>query len=272
MKAIAFFSVLFLPLVSQAQNHPAVGAPQTGGGVHVEVTREPTLLLKSGNVSAGTEVRIKCPTHYAAIYFTTNGWVPTAASQLYSGPIKIESTMELQAIAIAPDMKRSLIARASYTMQGSTAAPIVPLPLPAGGVLALGTKLELVTGSTASSKNAQVGDTISVLLNQDIKSGETVLAPKGTPVPANITLADHSQAGGGPGDLAFEVHSLTVNGIVIPLSGGETLEGADRHKSQMLMVIPGIGMASAAIHGVEAQITPGMGFTATVAKEIQLHP
>src|ERR1035438_9286454 len=49
-------------------------------------------------VTPGTTVRIKCSTHYAVIYYTTNGWTPTTASRRYRGPISISATTQLQAI------------------------------------------------------------------------------------------------------------------------------------------------------------------------------
>jgi hypothetical protein len=51
----------------------------------VAVTRQPTFSVKPGAVAPGTTVRIKSPTHYAVIYYTTNGWTPTIKSRRYVG-------------------------------------------------------------------------------------------------------------------------------------------------------------------------------------------
>lgn len=240
-------------------------------GPVIAITRPPEFSVRAGGVSPGTTVRIKCPTHYATIYYTTNGWTPTTASRRYQGPVTINTTTELQAIAIAPNFARSLITRADYTVRGSALA-ITPLALAPGGVLAAGTRLHLVTGATVDSRTARVGDSLSLLLNQDIKAGDTILASKGTPVQATITLADPAGHAGVPGDLAFEVHSLTIHGTVVPLRGGETLEGTNHYKARGLMLIPVAGIASLAIRGDEAQIKPGMTLTAAVAKDTPLQP
>ena len=255
---------------AQQANQQAMQNAQNTGPV-VSVTREPSFSVKAGVLAPGATVRIKCSTHYAVIYYTTNGWTPTTASRRYRGPITISSTTELQAIAIAPNMARSLITRADYTVQGS-AATVQSLALPAGGIIPAGTRLHLVTSSTVSSRTAQIGDSLGLLLNQDITAGDTVLIAKGTPVAATITLADPAGHAGVPGDLAFEVHSLTTGGSAIPLRGGETLEGANHYGSRGLLLIPIAGIASLAIRGDEAEIKPGMTLTAIVAKDTHLQP
>jgi len=215
-------------------------------------------------------VRIKCHTRRAVIYYTTNGWTPTIASHRYLEPIKINSSMELQAIAVAPHMARSLVAKADYTVQGPRTS-IQPVALPANGVLLAGTRLHLVTGSQLNSRTAQVGDTISILLNQEITAGNAILLPKGTPVEATITLADPAGHAGVPGELAFAVHSLTAKGLAIPLAGGETLEGANHYDARGLLLVPVAAIVSLTARGDEAQIKPGMEFTVAVAKDTPLH-
>jgi hypothetical protein len=166
----------------------------------------------------------------------------------------------------------SLIARADYTVKGSV-QQVFPLTLAADGVLHAGIRLHLVTNSTVNSKTAQVGDNISILLNQDIKAGDSVVIPRGTPVDAVITQADPAAHAGTPGDIAFEVNFLTVRGIQIPLQGGETLEGANRYKSRYYSLIPVVGVIPAlATHGDEAQIKPGMTFTVATTTNTTLMP
>ena len=80
-------------------------------------------------------------------------------------------------------------------------------------------------GKEIDSESAAVGDEITVVLDEQVKLGETVLAPKGAGVNAALTFADPAH-GGTPGDLVFEIHSVEVAGKRVPLFGGETLEGA----------------------------------------------
>ncbi len=241
-------------------------------GSSVAIARQPSFSVKAGVVAPGTTVRIKCPTRYAIIYFTTNGWTPTPASRRYRGPIPITSTTQLQAIAIAPNMARSPIAIANYTVNGPV-VPVFPLTLAADGVLRARTRLHLVTNSTVYSKTAEVGDSIGILLNQDVKLGDTIVIPKGTPVDAVITQADSSGHMGAPGDIAFEADSITVGGTTVPLFGGETLEGANHYsKVRGLILIPVAGAAGLLVRGDDAEIKPGMTFTVAVAEDTPLKP
>jgi hypothetical protein len=256
---------------SQQANDDAIRAAQQNSTPMVGIARQPVFNVKSGPVAAGTEVRIKSSTHYAVIYYTTNGWTPTTASRRYTGPIPIQRTTELQAIAVAPNILNSLVARAQYTVQGTVVAHR-PVVLPADGVLYAGTRLHLVTGAAVNSKTAQVGDKLALLLDQDVTAGDTVIAAKGTPVEATITQADPAGHAGTPGDISFQVHFLTVNGTRIALNGGETLEGPNHYtRAKSLFLIPAVGVSALLLHGDEAEIKPGMELTAAVATDTPLH-
>jgi hypothetical protein len=140
-------------------------------------------------------------------------------------------------------------------------------------VLHAGTRLHLVTGSTVNSKTAQVGDKLKLLLDQDVMVNDAVVLPKGAPVDATITQADPAGHAGAPGDVSFEVHSLSVRGKQISLKGGETLEGANHYgKAKGFLFVPVVGLASLAIRGDEAEIKPGMTLTAFVATDTPLQP
>ena len=91
---------------------------------------------------------------------------------------------------------------------------------------------------------------MTILLDEDLKVGDTVVAAKGTPVDAVVTLAVPAK-NGAAGELAFEVRSLTLPGQTVPLIGSEMLEG---------------GVAK------DAVIEPGRTLTARVTKETQLNP
>jgi len=235
-------------------------------------TLPPSFSVKAGAVAAGTTVRLKSNTRYAVIYYTTNGWSPTTSSKRYEGPITISATTQLRAIAVAPYSAQSAIMSARYEVKGAQAST-EPAPLITDGVLRAGTHLHLVTVSTLSSKTAKVGDNLKITLNQDLKVGDDVVVPKGTPVEAIVTQADPAGHAGTPGNVSFEVKSLTVQGTKILLKGGESLEGTNHYdKAKGVLLIPVVGLAGLAVRGDEAVITPGMTLTASVAADAPLHP
>jgi len=240
-------------------------------GPAVAMTRAPKFSVGAGTVAAGTLVRMKTSTHYATIYYTTNGWTPTTASKRYMGPVRVNHNMLLQAIAVSPNMMRSFITRSEYTVPGSSV--VKPVVLNTDGVLRSGTRLQLTTAAQIDSKTAQVGDTLPLRLEQDITAGGKVVIPKGTTVEAVVTLADPAGHAGIAGDIAFAVQPLVAGGITIPLTGGETLEGENHMKRAMgLILLPVAGPATLLAHGEQAVIKPGMSLNAVVVADTPLTP
>src|SRR4030088_2732100 len=79
---------------------------------------KPKFSVKPGAYSAAVTVKLKDSTRGAVIYYTMDGWTPTAESTRYTGPITIDSTTTLQAIAISPYGGRSRIGTGVYTLNG----------------------------------------------------------------------------------------------------------------------------------------------------------
>jgi hypothetical protein len=157
--------------------------------------------------------------------------------------------MHLQAIAVGPGLPQAMLIRADYTVNGGAAQPAQETILNTSGALVAGTQIRLATGSEINSATAHVGDKATLLLDEDVKVGDTVVAAKGTPVDAVLTLVVPAK-NGAAGKLAFQVQSLAVQGQTVSLAGSEMLEG---------------GVAK------EAVIKPGMELTAKVSKEVELN-
>jgi hypothetical protein len=79
-------------------------------------TAAPVFSLATGSYNSVQTVSITDATAGAAIYFTTNGTVPTAGSTPYDGPITVRSTETLMAVAIAPGYASSPVEAAAYTI------------------------------------------------------------------------------------------------------------------------------------------------------------
>jgi hypothetical protein len=257
--------------ISDLQNF-AKNSTSDNSGSDVAMAPAPVLSVKSGTVQQGTKVTLTCAAKDAVIYYTTAGWTPTTSSRHYSGPIIINATAHLQAFAAAPNMNDSLIVHADYTVKGP-AVPVFPLTLEADRLLHAKSRLHVVTGSTVNSKKAKVGDKIALSLDQDVKDGDAVIIPKGTPVDASVSVARPSGLLGVPGRIAFTVNSLASNGTTIALKGGETLDGVSHTTRTVLLWITFVGSIPAVMmHGGEAEIKPGMKFTVGVASDTLLKP
>jgi len=207
----------------------------------------PTFSAKPGTYSATTTVKIHDATRGAVIYYTMDGWTPTLASTRYTGPVSIDSTTTLNAIAIVPGpySRRSLVASAKYTITGTqpaTAKASPPVSVVASSnvmgsaILRQGTPVHLVFATEVNSKTADVGDKIQLTLAEDVKAGDMVLIAKGAHATATVTQVDKTGAGGAPGNLVFQVESLDANGNTVKLQGSATLEGQPKPPNAAVLV------------------------------------
>ena len=249
---------------------------------------KPRFSVKPGAYPAVVTLKIKDSTRGAVIYYTTDGWTPTAASTRYTGPVTIGSTTTLQAIAISPYGGRSRVATAVYTLNGlpptapvtqtvvaapnaapsSASAPSAPAKL----VLARGTAVPFVFASDVSSKTADVGDKISLTLADDLKIGDVVVVKKGTPAVATVTEVDQTGMGGAPGEVFFQVDSLQAGSALVKLRGAAAKEGQDKvGKAIGRMFVP-VVPAGLFVHGKDAEIKHGAAFTAFVDADTLLLP
>lgn len=261
---------LFLALSAHAQINPILLVP---GGPCSSLPSAPHFSVKSGAYQSPLSVRLKDSTRGAIIFYTTDGWTPTSNSPRYLGPIAVDVTTALQAIALVPNCSISRVAAANYAL------PSAPLPLPSSAVLpvALSGQGAMVLGadvqvplffaSPVSSRTAQIGDTIAFTLAQDPKIDDATVVPKGSPATGKVIQVDRSQAGDGPGQIQFQVDSLTVNGAQVPLHAVEDLFGryVASPATDMFAGFATAGLAVLLTHGKDVQIPAGAKVTATLA-------
>jgi Legume lectin domain/Chitobiase/beta-hexosaminidase C-terminal domain len=98
-----------------------------------------------GSYASSQNVTITDSTAGAAIHYTLDGSTPTATSTLYSGPVVVNTTGTLSAIAIAPGLANSAVASGLYTIaaSGATATPT----------------FSPVAGTYSSTQNVTISDT-----------------------------------------------------------------------------------------------------------------
>jgi hypothetical protein len=88
----------------------------------------PTLSPGTSTYTSPQSVTITDATPGAAIYYTTNGSIPTTGSAKYSAALTISSTTTVNAIAVASGYTNSAVSSAAYTISssgtGGTSAPV----------------------------------------------------------------------------------------------------------------------------------------------------
>jgi hypothetical protein len=259
-------------------------AAQAGAQCYRCYAAKPKFSIKPGSYSAPLTIKMKDRTRGAVIYYTTDGWTPTEDSTRYTGPLTIDSTTSLQAIAVSRLGGRSRVATAVYTLSGvngaspapqaTATAPTADSSAPASEkrLLARGTPVPLVFVADVSSKTADVGDKLSLTLAEDLKAGNITLIKKGTPSIATVTEVDRPGVGGLPGEVFFQADSLQTDGVIVRLRGYAAKEGQDREgKALGLMFVP-VVPAGLFVRGTEAEIKQGARFTAFVDADTLLPP
>lgn len=139
----------------------------------------PVFTPPGGTYTAPQLVALSSATPGAAIRYTVNGAVPTPSTGLlYSGPIPVDATATLRAIAYREDWADSPVSVATYTITGTVATPTYS---PAGGIY---TTTQLVTLSTATP-----GAAIRYTVNGALPTSTTgLLYSEPIPVGATTTL------------------------------------------------------------------------------------
>lgn len=107
----------------------------------------PAFSVKSGTYPKPFTVTIKDATAGSAIYYTTNGTIPTTASKKFSAsaPIAVSANVTIKAIGVAPLRHASVLATVTYEIK--TADPVITPP---GGSIAKG-KTVAITDTTKAA-------------------------------------------------------------------------------------------------------------------------
>src|SRR5262249_50087637 len=84
---------------------------------HATQTGPPAFAPLPGTYNSTQNVSLSSKTAGAAIYYTTNGSKPTAASTQYSKPIAVTASETINALAISSTLGTSNIASGAYVIQ-----------------------------------------------------------------------------------------------------------------------------------------------------------
>jgi hypothetical protein len=114
-------------IVLPANRHVVVLAIDVGGTPPPPPAATPTFSPLPGTYSAGQPVSLSDTTAGAAIYYTLNGTTPNTNSTLYTGPITLNSTTTINAIAVASGYSSSTVTSGTYTITGGGGATAVTL-------------------------------------------------------------------------------------------------------------------------------------------------
>lgn len=179
-------------------------------------TSTPSFSVPPGNYTSAQTVTISDTTTGATIYYTTDGTTPTTNSAVYSGPIAVNSSETIEAIAAASGYSQSLVGTAAYTINISQPTPVISSLSPAFTAAGGSAFTLTVTGSgftTASTVywgstalTTQYGS--ATQLTAHITASE--IASAGTTA---ITVQTPAPEQGSSSAMQFEVDSSTNSSI-----------------------------------------------------------
>lgn len=224
-----------------------------------------------GSYASAQSVSLTSGTSDAVIYYTTDGTTPNGSSPQYSGPIAVNASEKIQAVAMSPSLGESQVETGAYTigaaaagtfsLSAGAAAAIDPgqsassaiTVTPSGGFTGTVTLSCAVTSSPSGAADAPV----CIATQPGAISGTTAVSGA-----VNIS----TQAGTTPGD-----YTVTVTGV----SGGTTqtvtvpidVTGSTTAASpSFALSSTAVSIALPATSGTSTiTVTPSGGFTGTVA-------
>src|SRR6266481_4401941 len=187
----------------------------------------PTFSPVPGNYTSAQSVTIATAWPGSTIYYTTDGTTPTTSSSVYTGPVSINSTTPLKAMATAPNLTNSYVASGLYTIApnavnsinfsgGFTSAGLTLV----GRSKLSGTRLRLTDGGTTEASTAWYNTQVNVQSFSTDFSFQQV--PGTNPVADGLTFTIQrvglSAIGPYGGGLAYGPGTPTSGGSGIPTS------------------------------------------------------
>jgi hypothetical protein len=146
-----------------------------------------------------------------------------------------------------------------------------PAPAPAQLLLAEGTEVPLTFDQDLSSKTANDGDPVELLLAQDLKVGDVVVARAGCKAVGEVTNAKKSGMMGKPGELNIKLDYLKVGNAKVHLRGTKGKEG-DSGTTGVVVLTVLFGVVGFIHHGKQVEIKKGTAINVYVADDVRLDP
>jgi len=138
-------------------------------------------------------------------------------------------------------------------------------------VLKEGTEVKLKFADVLSSKTANEGDPVNLLLDEDIKVGDVVVAKAGCKAVGTITNAKKAGMMGKAGELNMRLEHLTVEDNKVRIRGSKGKEGQGKEGTAVALTVL-FGPIGLIKHGKNVEVKAGTPLTAYVDDDISLPP
>ena len=168
----------------------------------------------------------------------------------------------------------ALVSTPLSAQQAPAPAPAAEAPAaaaPEAGLLSLnaGVPVTLAVSQEVNSSTHHAGDTFPLTVLNDVRIGDTIVIPRGTPALGEITWRTGKGAFGKSGKLEFSLRYIDLNGQHIPVSGDFRQEGEGNTIATGVGVIAAGLIGGLIITGHRARVPVGRELMSQIAQPVQ---
>lgn len=133
--------------------------------------------------------------------------------------------------------------------------------------LTAGTPITLAVTQEVNSSTHRAGDTFPLTVLNDVRIGDTIVIPRGTPARGEITWRTGKGAFGKSGKLEFSLRYIELNGQRIPVTGDYRQEGEGNTIATGVGIIA-VGVFAGFITGKRARLPMGRELMSQLAQPV----
>jgi len=168
----------------------------------------------------------------------------------------------------------ALVSTPVFAQQAPAPAPAAEAEAPAAsdaGLLTLntGVPVTLAVASEVNSSTHHAGDTFPLTVLNDVRIGDTIVIPRGTPALGEVTWRTGKGAFGKSGKLELSLRYIDLNGQHIPVSGDFRQEGEGNTIATGVGVIAAGLIGGLVITGHRARLPVGRELMSQIAQPVQ---
>jgi hypothetical protein len=170
--------------------------------------------------------------------------------------------------AIAALVSTPLFAQTAPVQTAAVEVPVQSAALEAAMLtLPANSPITLVVAKEVNSSTNDAGELISLTVLNDVKIGDTVVIPRGTPAAAEITWRTGKGAFGKSGKLEFAMRYIDLGGQHIPITGEYRQEGEGNTIATGVGIIA-VGVFAGFITGKRARVPMGRELMSALAQPV----
>ena len=160
----------------------------------------------------------------------------------------------------------------AFGQDASTAPTQQPAPPPVNKlVLKEGTDVKLKFADDLSSKTANEGDPVNLILDEDLKVGDVVVVKAGAKATGSITNAKKAGMMGKAGELNLRLEHLKAGDVRVRLRGSKGKEGEGKVGTAVALTVL-FGPIGLIKHGKNVEVKAGTPLAAYVDEDASVAP